>query len=154
MKKIIKLTESDLHKIVKRVILKEQYGEGHDECGIIYYESIDDEFIDYYNLRDSVVNYPEKTLEVIPKDKQTIPINTTLYSTQDYIDLDYVYKLEGESYDKSDIHLLNVNGQLWVIDGHHRICRDRMSGRDSQVYIWDNDDIELIDCIFYGIGDC
>jgi hypothetical protein len=25
---------------------------------------------------------------------------------------------------------------------------------DSMVYIWDKNDAELIDCIFYGIGDC
>jgi hypothetical protein len=24
----------------------------------------------------------------------------------------------------------------------------------SMVYIWDKNDAELIDCIFYGIGDC
>ena len=57
-------------------------------------------------------------------------------------------------YEQSDIHLLDINGDLFIMDGHHRICRDRMSGRDSQVYVWDNEDIELIDCIFYGIGDC
>tara|TARA_R110002020_G_scaffold346320_2_gene560162 strand:- start:3707 stop:4138 length:432 start_codon:yes stop_codon:yes gene_type:complete len=138
-----------------RRILREQYGEGHDECGIIYYDSIhDDNLIGYSNLRDSVVNYPEETLELIKKDKETIPINQTLYSTQDYIDLDYVYGLNDEVYKQSDIHLLDINGDLFIMDGHHRICRDRMSGRDSQAYIWDNNDMELIDCIFYGIGDC
>ena len=142
-------------KSIIRRILKEQYGEGHDECGIIYYDSThDDNLIEYSNLRDSVVNYSEETLELIKKDKETIPINQTLYSTQDHIDLDYVYGLNDEVYEQSDIHLLDINGDLFIMDGHHRICRDRMSGRDSQVYVWDNEDKELIDCIFYGIGDC
>ena len=123
--------------------------------GIIYYDSThDDNLIEYSNLRDSVVNYSEETLELIKKDKETIPINQKLYSTQDYIDLDYVYGLNDEVYEQSDIHLLDINGDLFIMDGHHRICRDRMSGRDSQVYVWDNEDKELIDCIFYGIGDC
>jgi len=139
---------------IKR-ILKEQYGEGHNECGIIYDESMDDEvFFPYLNLIDSVVNYPKETLELIGRDKETISINTKLYSKQDFIDLDYVYKLEDDVYDVSDIHLLNLNEQLWVMDGHHRICRNIMSGRDSQAYIWDKDDMELINYIFYGMGDC
>ena len=143
-----------MNSTIKR-ILREQYGEGHNECGIIYYEdsSYDDSLIGH-NIRDSVVNHPEETLELINKDKQIIPIDKTLYSTQDYIDLDFVYGLNDEVHGQSDIHLLDINGDLFIIDGHHRVCRDRMGGRDSQAYIWGDNDITLIDCVFYGIGDC
>lgn len=143
-----------------RKILREEYSEGHRECGITYYEDIDDEvFFPYINLLDSIVNYSEETEDFFKtKEKVSLPTNIPLYTKQDYIDLDYVSLIDDNIYEESDIHVVRINDMLWILDGHHRLCRDRMNGNPSNVYLWDeNNDKELIDtinCIFYGIGDC
>jgi hypothetical protein len=105
--------------------------ESHKDCGIIYEPELKKD-LESTNIFDMVVNY----------------------SVQKNIDMDYVEDMSDETYDKSYIHLYKHNGKLIVIDGHHRLCRDRMNDNDSMVYIWDKNDAELIDCIFYGIGDC
>ena len=139
-----------------RKILKEE--RVHNECGIVYYDHHNDDRYNVYiyaNVKDSVINYTKETMDLFPnKDKVIIPTNQILYSTQNDIDINYIDELSDEVYGEKDIHIYNDNGNLFVMDGHHRICKDRMSGRDSQVYVWDNEDRELIDCVFYGIGDC
>jgi len=143
-----------MKSIIRRILKEERV---HNECGMVYYDYYTgDSFSDIENnVRDMVLYYTEDLMDLFyNKDKVTIPTNQILYSRQEDIDLDYVYGLSDEVYGEKDIHLYNVNGDLFVIDGHHRLCKDRMRGRDSKAYVWDNEDKELIDCIFYGIGDC
>ena len=144
-----------MKNLIKKILKEERV---HNECGIVYYDYQNDDRYDvhsYANVKDSVLNYTKETMDLFPnKDKVIIPTNQILYSTQNDIDINYIDELSDEVYGEKDIHIYNDNGNLFVMDGHHRICKDRMSGRDSHVYVWDNEDRELIDCIFYGIGDC
>jgi hypothetical protein len=127
--------------------------ESHKDCGIIYEPELKKD-LESTNIFDMVVNDSDELIHTLNPKKQRLSPTKKVYSVQKNIDMDYVEDMSDETYDKSYIHLYKHNGKLIIIDGHHRLCRDRMNDNDSMVYIWDKNDAELIDCIFYGIGDC
>jgi hypothetical protein len=127
--------------------------ESHKDCGIIYEPELKKD-LESTNIFDMVVNDSNELIHTLNPKKQRLSPTKKVCSVQKDINMDYVNDMSDETYDKKDIHLYKHKGKLIVIDGHHRLCRDRMNDNDSMVYIWDKNDAELIDCIFYGIGDC
>ena len=127
--------------------------ESHSGCGIIYEPELKKD-LESTNIFDMVVNYRDELIDTLKPKKQRLSPTKKVYSVQKDINMDYVNDMSDETYDKKDIHLYKHKGKLIVIDGHHRLCRDRMNDNGSMVYMWDKNDAELIDCIFYGIGDC
>jgi hypothetical protein len=80
-----------------------------------------------------------------PCDCKLIVSNCTNFSNRKFI----IPYFDGISAVVTQYQVVDKLGQFWFQD-----TKDRMRGRDSKAYVWDNEDKELIDCIFYGIGDC
>ena len=108
------------------------------------------------NTWDSVVAYWEETKEELglkSSDKVEISPDEVIYSTQGKVDMSIVDKMSDEQYSEGDIVIADYKGKKWIFDGHHRMVRDRKSGRPSMVYILDEDNVDFINRIIYGEGD-
>ena len=136
-----------------RRILREELNNRSD-CNIIYVPEQQSKLDKFSNLWDMVVNDIYELEETFELKKELLPKDITVYSVQKKFDTEYVKRMDDERYDKSDISLFKYKNKLYIINGHHRLCYDRINNRDSYVYIFDKDDSEFVDCIFYGIGDC
>jgi len=143
----------NLRESIKR-ILREELLNDMGDCNIIYIPEQFNKLERFGNLWDMVVNDIDELIETLQLEKQSLPKDITVYSVQKKFDIEYVKRMDDERYDKSDISLFKYKNKLYIIDGHHRLCYDRINNRDSYLYIFDKDDSELIDCLFYGIGDC
>ena len=124
------------------------------DCNIMYVPEQYNILYRFSNLWDMVPNDINELEEALQLEKELLSKEITVYSVQKNFDVDYVKRMDDERYDKSDISLFKYKNKLYIIDGHHRLCYDRINNRDSYVYIFDKDDSEFVDCIFYGIGDC
>ena len=136
-----------------RRILREELNNRSD-CNIIYVPEQQSKLDRFSNLWDMVVNDIDELKETFQLEKELLSKEITVYSVQKNFDVDYVKRMDDERYDKSDISLFKYKNKLYIINGHHRLCYDRINNRDSYVYIFDKNDSEIVDCIFYGIGDC
>ena len=108
------------------------------------------------NTWDSSVAYWLETKEQLglePSDKVEISPDEVIYSTQGKVDMSIVDKMSDEQYSEGDIVIADYKGKKWIFDGHHRMIRDRKSGRPSMVYILDEDNVDFINRIIYGEGD-
>lgn len=142
----------NLKQTIKR-ILREELTDRSD-CNIAYVPEQQSKLDRFSNLWDMVVNDIDELLDTFEMEKELLPKEIKVYSVQEKFDIGYVKGMDDERYIKSDITLFKYKNKLYIIDGHHRLCYDRINNKDSYVYIFDKDDSELIDCLFYGIGDC
>jgi len=136
-----------------RRILREELNNRSD-CNIMYVPEQYSKLYRFSNLWDMVPNDINELEEALQLEKELLSKEITVYSVQKNFDVDYVKRMDDERYNKADISLFKYKNKLYIINGHHRLCYDRINNRDSYVYIFDKDDSELVDCIFYGIGDC
>lgn len=125
------------------------------EWNIIYSpDKFDDDLI---NTQDSAVAYWEETkeqLDLSSTDRISIPYNQVLYTTQEGVDKNIVDNMDDEEYDEGDIVLVkDKEDRMWVLNGHHRLCKDRSNKKDSLVYLIDDEQIDFINRIIYGEGD-
>lgn len=144
--------DMNLQESIKKVLREELNNRG--DCNIMYVPEQFSKLDRFSNLWDMVVNEIDELIEVSQLEKELLPKDITVYSVQEKFDTDYVKRMDDERYNKSDISLFKYKNKLYIIDGHHRLCYDRINNRDSYVYIFDKDDSQIVDCIFYGIGDC
>jgi len=142
----------NLQESIRRILREELNNRG--DCNIMYVPEHFSKLDRFSNLWDMVVNEIDELIEVSQLEKELLPKDITVYSVQEKFDTDYVKRMDDERYNKSDISLFKYKNKLYIIDGHHRLCYDRINNRDSYVYIFDKDDSQIVDCIFYGIGDC
>ena len=108
------------------------------------------------NTWDSAVAYWFETKEQLglePSDKVEISSDEVIYSTQGKVDMSIVDKMSDEQYSEGDIVITDYKGKKWIFNGHHRMIRDRKSGRSSMVYILNEDNVDFINRIIYGEGD-
>ena len=106
------------------------------------------------NIHDSVVNYWEETQEVFHYEKEKLNRKKNIYSTQKYVSKSFIDSIDDNIYNKSDIVLCeDKKGDLWILDGHHRLIYDRMNLKNSFVYIIPFDDVKEIDDVFYNMTD-
>ena len=162
MKKIIRLTEDDLTRLVKRVIGEsisdERRGKGNsidlkkkNKLNIAYKNDLPD-YLE--NIRDSAISYWEDTLDIFQYEKEKLDKSKQVLTTQRYVSKTFIDSLTPETYEKSDIILVeDEDKNLWIMDGHHRLIFDRLNGKDSEVYIIPFDDIEEIDNTWYSSDD-
>ena len=141
-----------IQESIRRILRKELNNRG--DCNIMYDPEQLSKLDRFSNLWDMVVNEIDELIEVSQLEKELLPKDITVYSVQEKFDIEYVKRMDDERYNKSDISLFKYKNKLYIIDGHHRLCYDRINNRDSYVYIFDKDDSQIVDCIFYGIGDC
>jgi hypothetical protein len=125
------------------------------EWNIIYSpDKFDD---DLTNVQDSAVAYWEETkseLDLLPEYRIYIPYDKVLYTTQEGVDKNIVDNMSDKEYDEGDIVLVkDKEDRLWVLNGHHRLCKDRSNKKDSLVYLIDEDGVDFINRIIYGEGD-
>ena len=144
--------DMNLQESIKKVLREELNNRG--DCNIMYVPEQFSKLDRFSNLWDMVVNEIDELIEVSQLEKELLPKDITVYSVQEKFDIEYVKRMDDERYNKSDISLFKYKNKLYIIDGHHRLCYDRINNRDSYVYIFDKDDSQIVDCIFYGIGDC
>jgi hypothetical protein len=144
--------DMNLQESIKKVLREELNNRG--DCNIMYVPEQFSKLDRFSNLWDMVVNEIDELIEVSQLEKELLPKDITVYSVQEKFDIEYVKRMDDERYNKSDISLFKYKNKLYIIDGHHRLCYDRLNNRDSYVYIFDKDDSQIVDCIFYGIGDC
>jgi hypothetical protein len=142
----------NLQENIRRILREELNDRG--DCNIIYVSEQLSKLDRFSNLWDMVVNDIDELVDNFKMEKELLPKDITVYSVQKNFDIEYVKGMDDERYNKSDISLFKYKNKLYIIDGHHRLCYDRINNKDSYVYIFDKDDSELIDCLFYGIGDC
>ncbi len=151
-KPLVKYVKTNLHESIRRILREELNNRG--DCNIMYVPEHFSKLDRFSNLWDMVVNEIDELIEVSQLEKELLPKDITVYSVQEKFDIEYVKRMDDERYNKSDISLFKYKNKLYIIDGHHRLCYDRINNRDSYVYIFDKDDSQIVDCIFYGIGDC
>jgi hypothetical protein len=144
--------DMNIQESIRKVLREELNNRG--DCNIMYVPEQYSKLDRFSNLWDMVVNEIDELIEVSQLEKELLPKDITVYSVQEKFDTDYVKRMDDERYNKSDISLFKYKNKLYIIDGHHRLCYDRINNRDSYVYIFDKDDSQIVDCIFYGIGDC
>ena len=156
MKRVIRLTEGDLIRVVRRVI-KESRNliDSTEPYNIIPVDSEDipNELI---NIWDSAVNYWSETkdeLNLELSDRVEVSPGQVIYSTQGKVDNSIIDRMTDEEYSEGDIVIVDYNGRLWIFNGHHRVIRDRKNGRSSMVYIIDEGMVGFINRIIYGEGD-
>ena len=142
----------NLQENIRRILREELNNRG--DCNIMYVPEQFSKLDRFSNLWDMVVNEIDELIEVSQLEKELLPKDITVYSVQEKFDIEYVKRMDDERYNKSDISLFKYKNKLYIIDGHHRLCYDRINNRDSYVYIFDKDDSQIVDCVFYGIGDC
>lgn len=105
------------------------------------------------NIHDSAVNYWDDTQDVFHYEKEELDRNKNLFSTQKYVSKTFIDNIDKDIYDKGDIILSeDKNGDLWILDGHHRLIYDRINLKNSFVYIIPFADIKEIDYLFYNIN--
>ena len=136
-----------------RRILREELNNRSD-CNIMYVPEQYSKLYRFSNLWDMVPNDINELEEALQLEKELLSKEITVYSVQKNFDVDYVKRMDDERYNKADISLFKYKNKLYIINGHHRLCYDRINNRDSYVYIFDKDDSQIVDCVFYGIGDC
>ena len=106
------------------------------------------------NIHDSVVNYWGETQDVFHYEKEELDKNKTLFSTQKYVSKTFIDNINDDIYNKSDIILCeDKRGNLWLLDGNHRLIYDRINLKNSFVYIIPFSDVKEIDYLFYSIDD-
>ena len=142
----------NLQEFIRR-ILREELNDRVD-CNIIYVSEQLSKLDRFSNLWDMVVNDIYELVDNFEMEKELLPKEIKVYSVQEKFDIEYVKGMDDERYNRSDISLFKYKNKLYIIDGHHRLCYDRINNRDSYVHIFDKDDSEIVDCIFYGMGDC
>lgn len=106
------------------------------------------------NIQDSAVNYWEETQDVFHYEKEELDKNEPLFSTQKYVSKSFIDSINYDIYNKGDIILCkDKTGNLWLLDGHHRLIYDRINLKNSFVYIIPFDDFKEIDYLFYNSDD-
>ena len=106
------------------------------------------------NIHDSVVNYWEETQDVFHYEKEELNKNKNLFSTQKYVSKSFIDSINVDIYNKGDIILCeDKTGNLWLLEGHHRLIYDRINLKNSFVYIIPFDDVKEIDYLFYSSDD-
>ena len=106
------------------------------------------------NIQDSAVNYWEETQDVFHYEKEELDKNKPLFSTQKYVSKTFIDNINYDIYNKGDIILCeDKTGNLWLLDGHHRLIYDRINLKNSFVYLIPFDDIKEIDYLFYSSDD-
>ena len=118
------------------------------ECNIRYKGKIfDDDLID---IHDTIMNYWGETQEMLKLPRTRLPKERTLFSNQDYVSRSFVENMTKAQRAAGDIYVVkDHDGELWIIDWHHRLCYDRMHGLDSRVFLIDRDSVEAIKDMFY-----
>ena len=142
----------NLQESIRRILREELNNRG--DCNIMYVPEQYNKLYRFSNLWDMVPNDINELEEALQLEKELLSKEITVYSVQKNFDVDYVKRMDDERYNKADISLFKYKNKLYIINGHHRLCYDRINNRDSYVYIFDKNDSEIVDCIFYGIGDC
>ena len=142
----------NLQENIRRILREELNNRG--DCNIMYVPEQYSKLYRFSNLWDMVPNDINELEEALQLEKELLSKEITVYSVQKNFDVDYVKRMDDERYNKADISLFKYKNKLYIINGHHRLCYDRINNRDSYVYIFDKNDSEIVDCIFYGIGDC
>ena len=144
--------DMNLQESIRRILREELNNRG--DCNIMYVPEQLSKLDRFSNLWDMVVNDIDELKETFQLEKELLPKDITVYSVQEKFDTEYIKRMDDDRYNESDISLFKYRNKLYIIDGHHRLCYDRINNRDSYVYIFDKDDSQIVDCIFYGIGDC
>lgn len=108
------------------------------------------------NTQDTAVAYWEDHKQECgwtPEDRVRIPVDEVVYSTQGVVDMSVVDDMDDDEHSEGDIVIVDYQGRKWLLDGHHRMVRDRKMGRPSMAYVLDEDDVDFINRIVYGEGD-
>lgn len=119
--------------------------------GMVLSEEFPEELV---NAHDSAVNYWEETQDYLQLSKVPINKDEILHTTQEYVSGTFVKGMSDEIYTQGDVIIsVDDEGGKWVLDGHHRLVYDRISGRDTNVYLLEKDSLRFINEIIYGEGE-
>lgn len=105
------------------------------------------------NIHDTALNYWDETRDFMSYQKERLPRDTTVHTTQRWVSGTFLDTLSSDpaAHGESDIILAEDSaGRLWVMDGHHRLVHDRRLGRDSMAYVVPFPDAAEIGRTFYG----
>lgn len=119
--------------------------------GMVLSEEFPEELV---NAHDSAVNYWEETQDYLQLGKVPINKDEILHTTQEYVSGTFIKGMSDEIYTQGDVIIgVDAEGKKWVLDGHHRLVYDRMSGRDTNVYLLEKESLRFINEMIYGEGD-